>query len=140
MCGSATAAACACALPQLAIAATWRSAVLLRLAYFGVTNAFAMLRLLAMSDRDKDVEILVLRHQITVLDRRPGKKRVRFHPGDRAFMAAPLHQLPKDVLPRLRLLMRPDTVLRWHRDLLARRHAAASQQPNGAYRVVSETR
>ncbi|MGW1289155.1 hypothetical protein ACWDBD_48890 [Streptomyces sp. NPDC001118] len=33
-----------------------------------------------MSDRDKDVEILVLRHQITVLDRRPGKKRVRFHP------------------------------------------------------------
>ncbi|MER6383617.1 hypothetical protein [Streptomyces sp. NPDC001250] len=54
--------------------------MLLRLAYFGVTNAFAMLRLLAMSDRDKDVEILVLRHQITVLDRRPGKKSVRFHP------------------------------------------------------------
>jgi hypothetical protein len=52
--------------------------VLLRLASFGVTNAFAMLRLLAMSDRDKDVEILVLRHQITVLDRRLGKKRVRF--------------------------------------------------------------
>ncbi|MFF4505369.1 hypothetical protein [Streptomyces sp. NPDC001401] len=99
-----------------------------------------MLRLLAMSDRDKDVEILVLRHQITVLDRRLGKKRVRFHPGDRAFVAAPLHQLPKDVPPRLRLLMRPDTVLRWHRDLLARRHAAASQPPHGACRVVSETR
>lgn len=29
--------------------------MLLRLAYFGVTNALAMLRLLAMSDRDKDV-------------------------------------------------------------------------------------
>ncbi|WBO64954.1 hypothetical protein [Streptomyces camelliae] len=49
--------------------------MLLRLAYFGVTNAFAMLRLLAMSGRDKDVEILALRHQITVLDRRLGKKR-----------------------------------------------------------------
>lgn len=32
----------------------------------GVTNAFALLRLLPMSDREKDVEILALRHQITV--------------------------------------------------------------------------
>ena len=32
-----------------------------------MTNAFAMLRLLPMSDRDKDVEILALRHQIMVL-------------------------------------------------------------------------
>jgi putative transposase len=39
--------------------------VLLRLAYLGVTNAFALLRLLPMSDRDKDVEILALRHQLT---------------------------------------------------------------------------
>jgi hypothetical protein len=52
--------------------------VLLRLAYLGVTNAVALLRLLPMSDRDKDAEILVLRHQIAVLqpiagssDRRP---------------------------------------------------------------------
>jgi hypothetical protein len=43
--------------------------VLLRLAYLGVTNVFASLRLLPASDRDKDVEILVLRHQITVLER-----------------------------------------------------------------------
>ncbi|MET8211374.1 hypothetical protein ABZT51_36230 [Streptomyces sp. NPDC005373] len=41
--------------------------MLLRLAYFGVANAFAMLRLLPMSDPDKTVEILALRHQITVL-------------------------------------------------------------------------
>jgi len=37
--------------------------VLLRLAYLGVTNAFALLRLLPMSDHDRDVEILALRHQ-----------------------------------------------------------------------------
>jgi hypothetical protein len=43
--------------------------VLLRLAYLGVTSAFAVLRLLPMSNRDKDVEILALRHQITVLER-----------------------------------------------------------------------
>jgi hypothetical protein len=40
------------------IAAAGWTAVLLRLAYLGVTNAFAMLRLLPMSNRDKDVEIL----------------------------------------------------------------------------------
>ena len=41
----------------------------MRLAYLAVTNAFAALRLLPMSDRDKDVEILVLRHQLAVLQR-----------------------------------------------------------------------
>ena len=34
----------------------------------GMTNASALLRLLPMSDRDRDTEILALRHQITVLD------------------------------------------------------------------------
>jgi hypothetical protein len=101
--------------------------VLLRLAYLGVTNAFALLRLLPMSDRDKDTEILALRHQITVLQRQLGDARQRFSPGDRAFLAALLHRLPVSTLRRLRLLMRPETVLRWHRDLLARRHAARSR-------------
>jgi hypothetical protein len=98
--------------------------VLLRLAYLGMANAFALLRLLPMSDRDKDVEILALRHQLSVLERQLGKEKVRFSPSDRAFLAALLHRLPRDVLRRLRLLVRPDTVLRWHRDLVARRHAA----------------
>ncbi|GAA3767004.1 hypothetical protein [Streptomyces chiangmaiensis] len=46
--------------------------MLLRLACLGMTNAFAVLRLLSMSDRDKDVEILSLRHQIAVLERQLG--------------------------------------------------------------------
>ena len=101
--------------------------MLLRLAYLGVTNAFAMLRLLPMSDRDKDAEILALHHQITVLERQLGKERVRFDATGRAFLAALLHRLPLDVLRRLRLLVRPDTVLRWHRDLVTCRDAAASR-------------
>jgi hypothetical protein len=103
------------------------SAVLLRLAYLGMTNVFAVLRLLPTSNQDEDVEILALRHQITVLERQLGKEKVRFDAADRAFLAAVLHRLPRDVLRRLRLLVRPDTMLRWHRDLLARRHAARSR-------------
>jgi putative transposase len=98
--------------------------VLLRLAYLGVTNAFAMLRLLSMSDRAKDVEIIALRHQITVLERQLGTEKVRLEASDRAFLAALLHRLPREVLRSVRLPVRPDTVLRWHRDLIARRHAA----------------
>jgi putative transposase len=99
--------------------------VLLRLAYLAVTNAFAALRLLPMGDRDKDVEILTLRHQITVLERQFGAgTRVRFAPEDRAFLAALLTSLPREVLRRVRLIVRPDTVLRWHRDLMRRRHAS----------------
>lgn len=54
--------------------------MLLRLAYLSVTNAFALLRLLPMGDRDKDVEILALRHQITVLERQVGNTRARILP------------------------------------------------------------
>jgi hypothetical protein len=67
--------------------------VLLRLAYPTVTNAFAALRLLPMGDRDKDAEILALRHQITVLERQLGAKRVTFAPEDRAFLACAVREL-----------------------------------------------
>jgi putative transposase len=54
--------------------------VLLRLAYLTVTNTFAVLRLLPMSDRDKDTEILALRHQLAVLERQLGPQKARFTP------------------------------------------------------------
>jgi putative transposase len=101
--------------------------VLLRLAYLGVTNAFALLRLLPISDHVKDVEILALRHQLTVLQRQLGAQRPQFERADRALLAALLRPFPRSVLRELRLLVRPDTVLRWHRNLLARQHAAVSR-------------
>ncbi|WP_443732275.1 hypothetical protein [Streptomyces endocoffeicus] len=73
-------------------------------------------------DREKDVEILVLRHQLPVLQRQVGKP--TFTDTDRAILAGLLYHLPKDRLRHLLLLVRPDTVLRRHRDLLRRRHAA----------------
>ncbi|MFF0116472.1 integrase [Streptomyces prasinus] len=115
--------------------------MLLRLAYLTMTQAFAMIRLLPMSDRDMDTEILALRHQITVLERQLGGEKVRFSPNDRAFLAALLHRLPSQVLRRIRLVVRPDTVLRWHRDLVARRHAAASRpKRSGRPRTVRSIR
>jgi putative transposase len=101
--------------------------VLLRLAYLTLTNTFAVLRLLPMTDRDKDVEILALRHQIGILQRHLGPKTVTFTPADRAFLAALLQPLPRSILRRLRLIVRPDTILRWHRDLIRARHANMSK-------------
>jgi hypothetical protein len=100
--------------------------VFLRLAYLGVTNALAMLRLLPMSDPAKDAEILALRHQVMVLQRQLQGQKTRFVAADRAFLAA-LHRLPRDALHRIRLLVRPETVLRWHRGLLTRHHGRLSR-------------
>jgi hypothetical protein len=76
--------------------------VLFRLAYLGVTNTLALLRLLPMSSRDKDAEILALRHQITVLERQLHGERVRFTWADRAWLAALLSRLPRNALRGLR--------------------------------------
>jgi putative transposase len=60
-----------------------------------------------MSDRDKEMEILALHHQIEVLERQVGGRRGRFEASDRAFLAALLSGLPRDVLHRIRLLSPP---------------------------------
>jgi transposase len=100
--------------------------VLLRLPYLAVSSVFAFLRLLPVSDVDKDIEILTLRHQLAVLQRQIDRPRVT--PTDRAFLAALLHRLPRPTLRKLHLIVSPETVLRWHRDLVRRRHADASRR------------
>ena len=99
--------------------------MLLRLPYLALTSVFAFIRLLPMSDTNKDIEILALRHQLGVLQRQIDKPHLT--PPDRAFLAALLHRLPRLKLRQLHLIVSPDTVLRWHRDLLRRHHAKASR-------------
>ncbi|MET8630325.1 hypothetical protein ABZW30_42600 [Kitasatospora sp. NPDC004669] len=96
--------------------------MLLRLAYLAATNTLTLLCLLPMGSWEKDIEILALRHQLLILQCRVGKP--AFTDTDRAVLAGLLHHLPTDRLRRLVSLVRPETVLRWHRDLLKRRHAA----------------
>jgi hypothetical protein len=79
-----------------------------------------VLRLLLRGRRSefaKDVELLILRHQLTVLGRQ--QRRPMLRPADRALFAALARPLP----PRRRygLLVRPQTLLRWHRELVRRK-------------------
>jgi hypothetical protein len=94
-----------------------------------------------MSNRDKDLEILVLRHQREVLHRQLGDMRARLSPVDRALLAALVRRLPRQTLHRLRLLVRPDTILRWRRDLLRQRHARVSRPKRpGRPRIIRSIR
>lgn len=69
-----------------------------RLACLTITNAFAALWLLPMSDRDMDAEILALCRQIMVLERLLGEDRVKFASEDRAVLVALLVSLSRRVL------------------------------------------
>ena len=82
--------------------------MLLRLPYLALTNVFIVLRLLPMSDTDKDIEILTLRHQLAILQRQNGKPRLTW--SDRALLAALLHRLPRPRLTQLQLIVSPDTI------------------------------
>jgi putative transposase len=68
--------------------------VLSKLAYLAVCRSVQALVLLARGDAAKDLEILVLRHQLTVLRRQI--PRTRFEPADRALLAAISRVLPRD--------------------------------------------
>ncbi|MFJ8962842.1 integrase core domain-containing protein [Lentzea sp. NPDC102401] len=94
-----------------------------------------------MTDREKDVEILAVRHQLGVLHRQLGNQRPRLRSEDRALLAALLMPLARATLRRLQLLVSLDTVLRWHRDLIKRRHARVSvNRAPGRPRTVASIR
>jgi hypothetical protein len=70
---------------------------------------------LTRGDAAKDLEILVLRHQLTVLRRQV--PRPKLEPADRALLAAISRALPKSRWSCF--VVRPQTLLRWHRRLVA---------------------
>jgi len=65
-------------LPAGTLSVSRISSALARFAYLAVTNMFAALRLLPISHREKDAEILTLRHQVRIVQEQPGNERVRF--------------------------------------------------------------
>jgi putative transposase len=88
----------------------------------------AMLRLLSARRRDpflQEVELLALRHELSVLRRQTGRPKLR--PADRAFLAALARLLPAE--RRRSLAVTPQTLLRWHRDLLRRKWRYSARGP-----------
>jgi len=99
--------------------------VLPRLAYLTLCRSIQFLALLAGGGAAKDWEILVLCHQLTVLRRQV--PRPRLEPADRALLAA-----ISRVLSRSRwscFLVKPETLLRWHRRLVAGAWTYPHRQP-----------
>jgi transposase InsO family protein len=87
--------------------------VLFRLAYLLMIRVFDWLALLARSDISKDVEILVLQHEVAVLRRQIGRPKPDW--ADRAMIAALTRLLPRHL--RLHRIVTPATLLAWHRRL-----------------------
>jgi putative transposase len=90
--------------------------VALQLIYLVFSKLLSWILLRTRSDTTKDVEILVLRHQLAVLQRRTPRPRISWP--DRALIAALTRLLP--TRRRLGLLVTPATILRWHQRLVSR--------------------
>ena len=91
-------------------------AVLIRLIYRSLNMLLSWLALLARSSASKNAEILVLRHEVAVLRRANPKLRIDW--ADRALFAGLGRLLPRAL--RAHRIVTPATLLRWHRQLIAR--------------------
>jgi putative transposase len=92
--------------------------------YLVARNLFGLVWLLARPRRSKELEILLLRHELAVLRRHAG--RARLTRADRALFATLSGAVPRTAWANL--AVKPDTLLRWHRQLVARRWTYAQRK------------
>jgi hypothetical protein len=93
--------------------------------YVVVCRLLELIVLFGRGDRAKELEILVLRHELSILHRQV--KRPRFQPHDRLLLAAFSRVLPRRGWNAF--LVQPETLLYWHRRLVARRSTYPHRRP-----------
>src|SRR3954470_11391191 len=98
-------------------------AVSLRLLYLIFQQLLRLVLLMGRTSSTKDIELLVLRHEVAILRRT--KPRPRMDWADRAVFAALIRWLPQ--APRCHRLITLNTILRWHRRLVRRRWTCLSR-------------
>src|SRR5215213_4430411 len=93
------------------------AAVSLRLLYLIFQQVLGLVLLMGRTSSTKDVELLILRHEVAVLRRTNPRPRLGW--ADRAVLAALIRRLPQAL--RGHRLVTPGTILRWHRHLVRKR-------------------
>ena len=100
--------------------------MVLSFVYWSLRRLLELMVLRRRSEREKEIEILLLRHQLRVLERQVARPTLT--PGDRVLLAAFSRVLPRRVW-KTSLLWTPATLLRWHRELVARRWTYPHRRP-----------
>src|SRR6266508_231188 len=108
-----------------AVPVLWRSLLPVSFVYVLACRLFELVVLLGRGERSKELEILVLRHELSILRRQVG--RPQFAPRDRLLLAALSRVLPRRSWQAF--LVRPETLLRWHRRLVARHWTYPHRRP-----------
>ena len=119
-----------------AIVARRSERVAVSLFYWSLRRLLELLVLRRRSEREKEIEILLLRHQLRVLERQVARPQLT--QADRVLLAAFGRTLPRQAWKRS-LFVTPATLLRWHRELVARRWTYPRRRP-GRPRTAAEIR
>src|SRR6266511_387604 len=100
--------------------------MVLSFVYWSLRRLLELMVLRRRSEREKEIEILLLRHQLRVLERQVARPTLT--PADRALLAAFSRVLPRRAW-KTSLFVTPATLMRWHRELVARRWTYPHRRP-----------
>jgi putative transposase len=99
--------------------------VLVSFVYLIACRLLTLVLLLARGDRSKELELLVLRHELSILRRQA--RRPQLTESDRLLLTALSRVVPRRSWHAC--FITPETLLRWHRRLVARRWTYSGRRP-----------